>query len=150
MDITITMVQDEIMDAIKDFMIKHDVVTAGKEVDINLVAGRGPNGHSAVIAIKGNTPGAIPAGPINRTPVAVPVATAKLEPSPLGSDEPDPFAADALPTDSKAALRAKKTAAVAKKDVIEEVDALFAQENSMTEDLEEEVTEAEDVLFGAE
>ena len=66
MDITITMVQDEIMDAIKDFMVKHDVVTAGKEVEINLVAGRGPNGHSAVIAIKGNIPGAIPTGPINR------------------------------------------------------------------------------------
>jgi len=132
-------------------MVKHDVVTAGKEVEISLIAGRGPAGHSAVIAIKGNTPGAIPTGPVIRTPtIATPVASTKTEPSPLGSDEPDPFANDVLPADSKAALRAKKTAAVAKKDVIEEVDALFAQENSMTEDLEEEVTETEDVLFGAE
>lgn len=146
MDITITMVQDEIMDAIKDFMVKHDVVTAGKEVDINLVAGRGPNGHSAVIAIKNSlTPSAIPTGPVPRAAVTPGPAVVPTSPVPA---EVDPFAAD-LPADSKAALRAKKTAST-KKDVTEEVDALFAQENSMTEDLEEEVPEEQEVLFGAE
>jgi hypothetical protein len=150
MDITITMVQDEIMDAIKDFMIKHDVVTVGKEIDINLVAGRGPAGHSAVIAIKGNIPSGIviPAKPVHRA--ATPLVDEE-EMRVSGNPIPNLFAADP-PADSKAAMRIKNIAG--KPDVAaavqNEVDALFATENSMTEDRKDEVTEAEDVLFGAE
>jgi len=54
MDITVTMSEDEIIHAIKNYMADQDVVTLNKEVEVNLVAGRGVNGHSAVISIKGN------------------------------------------------------------------------------------------------
>jgi hypothetical protein len=54
MDITVTMSEDEIIHAIKNYMADQDVVTLNKEVEVNLVAGRGVNGHSAVISIKGS------------------------------------------------------------------------------------------------
>ena len=61
MDITVTMTEPEILAAIKDFLFKHDVVSPTKEIEITLVAGRGANGHSAVIAVKNAvTAGIIP------------------------------------------------------------------------------------------
>jgi len=148
MDITITMVQEEIFGAIKDFMVKHDVVTAGKEVEINLVAGRGPNGYSAVISTKGDVASIIPTGPINRAAVTpTPVVEEQKVTAP---PTPNLFDTD-LPADPKAAMRAKKAAP--KPDIAntvkEEVDALFAQEHELTEEVED-VAETEDVLFGAE
>ena len=147
MDITITMVQEEIFGAIKDFMVKHDVITVGKEVEINLVAGRGPNGYSAVISTKGDVASIIPTGPISRAAVTPPP---QVEEQVTAPPTPNLFAVD-LPADPKAAMRAKKAAP--KPDIAttvkEEVDALFAQENELGEEVED-VAETEDVLFGAE
>jgi hypothetical protein len=89
MDITITMNEAEIVTAIKDFLNTQDVPTVGKEVEVNMVAGRGANGHSAVITIKKEElvsllepvvepPVVVPAPDV--TPVA-PVITAEPEPS---------------------------------------------------------------------
>lgn len=52
MDITITLNQDEILGSICNFLRDKNVVTDDKNIEINLVAGRGSNGHSAVISIK--------------------------------------------------------------------------------------------------
>lgn len=52
MDITITLNQDEILASICNFLRDKNVVTDDKNIEINLVAGRGSNGHSAVISIK--------------------------------------------------------------------------------------------------
>ena len=56
MDITVTMTEPEIKEAIRDFLRKHDVVSPNKEIDVNMVAGRGTNGHSAVISVKNAIP----------------------------------------------------------------------------------------------
>lgn len=55
MDITVTMNEEEIAQAVKDYMTAQNVVTIDKDVEVNLVAGRGVNGHSAVITIKSGT-----------------------------------------------------------------------------------------------
>ena len=52
MDITVTMNEAEIVEAIKGYMSEKGVLTVGKDTEVNLVAGRGTNGHSAVISIK--------------------------------------------------------------------------------------------------
>jgi len=52
MDITVTMSEEEIIEAIKNYMNDQDIITTDKCIEVNLVAGRGPNGHSAVISIK--------------------------------------------------------------------------------------------------
>ena len=52
MDITITLNQEEILGSICNFLRDKNVVTDDKNIEINLVAGRGSNGHSAVISIK--------------------------------------------------------------------------------------------------
>lgn len=52
MDITITLNEEEIVTAIKDYLNTQDVPTAGKEVEVNMVAGRGANGHSAIVSVK--------------------------------------------------------------------------------------------------
>ena len=52
MDITITLNQNEILASICNFLRAKNVVTDDKNIEINLVAGRGANGHSAVISIK--------------------------------------------------------------------------------------------------
>ena len=56
MDITITLNQDEILGSICNFLRAKNVVTDDKNIEINLVAGRGANGHSAVISIKDGEP----------------------------------------------------------------------------------------------
>ena len=56
MDITVTMTEPEIKEAIRDFLRKHDVVSPNKEIDVTMVAGRGTNGHSAVISVKNAIP----------------------------------------------------------------------------------------------
>ena len=56
MDITITLNQDEILGSICNFLREKNVVTDDKNIEINLVAGRGANGHSAVISIKDGEP----------------------------------------------------------------------------------------------
>jgi len=72
MDITVTMTEPEIIEAIKDFLFKHDVVSQNKEIEVTMVAGRGTNGHSAVIAVKNAvttiTPTVVAAGPIKEDP----------------------------------------------------------------------------------
>ena len=67
MDITITMNEDEIVTAIKDFLDTQDVPTAGKEVEVQMVAGRGTNGHSAVITVKKEEPAAPEQPVVKRT-----------------------------------------------------------------------------------
>ena len=56
MDITITMTEPEIKDAICGFLLQHDVISKNKEIEVNMVAGRGSNGHSAVISVKNAVP----------------------------------------------------------------------------------------------
>ena len=59
MEITITLNQEEILGSICNFLRDKNVVTDDKNIEINLVAGRGANGHSAVVSIKdGDTKGA--------------------------------------------------------------------------------------------
>ena len=96
MDITITLNQDEILGSICNFLRAKNVVTDDKNIEINLVAGRGANGHSAVISIKDGEPkgidttmasaklttstepdGAVPAPQTRRT-------RAKTQPEPQG------------------------------------------------------------------
>ena len=111
MNITITLSQDEIHDALKDFMVKHDVVTANKEIDINLVAGRGPAGFSAVISISGTIQeGIVPNKPVAResllelTPDAEPEPPVQ-EPRVQKQDLPEP---EAPPVEKEKKTRAKK------------------------------------------
>lgn len=53
MDITITMNEEEISAAIKSYLKSQDIIdTKGKTIEVNMVAGRGTNGHSAVISVK--------------------------------------------------------------------------------------------------
>jgi hypothetical protein len=89
MNVTITLVQDEIHAAIKDFIGKHNIITEDKDIKIDLVASRGAAGFSAVIAINGDllaevesrlTPPApeVPSTPVARevTPPAAPATPA--------------------------------------------------------------------------
>lgn len=43
--------EDEILEAIKEYISKQGIVTAGREVTVELTAGRGPNGARATIEI---------------------------------------------------------------------------------------------------
>ena len=79
MDITITLNQEEILGSICNFLRDKNVVTDDKNIEINLVAGRGSNGHSAVISIKDS----------ESKGVGAVVAAAKLTTTP----EPDTAAA---------------------------------------------------------
>ena len=132
MNITITLVQDEIIDAIKDYIAKHDVVMAGKNIDIDLVAGRGPAGHSAVINIKGNITAGDPVIAVRQPNT---VANVEEEESVVEETEVE-----------EPKKRGRKPGTKAK--ITEEVDALFAQENELTEDPVEE-EETEESLFGS-
>jgi len=66
MDITVTMTEPEIKEAIRDYLFKHDVVSQNKEIEVNMVAGRGTNGHSAVISVKNAVTTINPTEPIPR------------------------------------------------------------------------------------
>ena len=52
MNLTITMTEAEIVAAIKSAVNATGLVSVGQEVGVNLIASRGPTGHSAVIEIK--------------------------------------------------------------------------------------------------
>lgn len=84
MDITITLNHDEIKEAVLAHLTKHDVGVEGKEIDFNLVAGRGSAGGSAVIAIKGDLP-VITAAAID-TKVLAPEAPQVKAPAKKGKD----------------------------------------------------------------
>ena len=56
MDITVTITEPEIKEAICDYLFKHEVISKNKEIEVNMVAGRGTNGHSAVISVKNAIP----------------------------------------------------------------------------------------------
>lgn len=154
MDITITMVQSEIIDAIKSYLDKHDILTAGKEIEINLTAGRGPSGHSAVIAIKGSLNALSTAGmtaPVPPTPTAPP-----LEPAvPVYMDEPmfteEPTPPEPTPKTRKPRTPAAPVPTPAQVTQVDNtVDDLFSEAaNNVVEESVAEVTEEEESLFGA-
>jgi hypothetical protein len=83
-DITVTMDEVEIIQAIKDYMSQQDVVTINKDVEVNLVAGRGVNGHSAVISIKSG----VIAPPENRLEAAGQIISGKKEEVPAEKAAP--------------------------------------------------------------
>lgn len=112
MDITVTMTEPEIIEAIKDFLFKHDVVSQSKEIEVNMVAGRGSNGHSAVIAVK-NAVSTVTTAGLDSLPKAEPkeedipmykqVAPAKTQPAPepvVTKDVPMPTQAQEIPTEA--------------------------------------------------
>ena len=88
MDIVVTMTENEIVDAIKNYMNDQDIVTLGKNIEVNLVAGRGPNGHSAVITIKkdGDTQNATP----NPAPATTPAPTRQTKKADPAKAKPEP------------------------------------------------------------
>ena len=93
MDITITLNQDEILGSICNFLRAKNVVTDDKNIEINLVAGRGANGHSAIISIKDGEPKGIDAT----------MASAKL----TTSTEPDGAAPPPPPTRRRTTAKAQ-------------------------------------------
>jgi len=54
MDITITLSEDEIKEAVTSHLKKSNVPTLGKDMDFTFTQGRGSNGASAVVCLKGN------------------------------------------------------------------------------------------------
>lgn len=82
--------QQDIEQAIKNFIGTQVTIREGQEVTIDLKAGRGDNGYSATIEI-GAPVNKAPTGPVNRTPVASPakqkVVVAETKPEPV---EPSP------------------------------------------------------------
>lgn len=145
MDIVVTMTENEIVDAIKNYMNDQDIVTLGKNIEVNLVAGRGPNGHSAVITIKkdgdiqNERPNPAPtkdSAPAKQTKKADPVKK-KPEPEPV-VDTPvilpvEEKAPEAPPIEAVTDLFADAGEAVAPDPAIE------LDENTVTEGSTEEV-----------
>jgi len=156
MDITITMVQSEIIDAIKSYLDKHDILTSGKEIEISLTASRSPAGHSAVIAIKGNLNALSTAG------MTVPVTTTDVEPTPTPVVTPvdEQLFAEVVPEPVKQTRKPRTPAVPAAiftpeptpvpTPVADVVEDLFSEASSNTvEETVAEVTEEEESLFGA-
>ena len=52
MEITVTLNTDDIKDAITKYLENNDIIRKDNIIEVNMVAGRGSNGHSAVISIK--------------------------------------------------------------------------------------------------
>ena len=52
MEITVTLNTDDIKDAITRYLENNDIIRKDNIIEVNMVAGRGSNGHSAVISIK--------------------------------------------------------------------------------------------------
>jgi len=157
MDITITMVQSEIIDAIKSYLDKHDILTSGKEIEISLTASRSPAGHSAVIAIKGNL------NALSTTGMTVPVTTPDVEPTPTPVVTPvdEQLFAEVVPEPVKQTRKPRTPAApaaiftpeptpVQAAQIADVVEDLFSEASSNTvEETVAEVTEEEESLFGA-
>jgi hypothetical protein len=155
MDITITMVQSEIIDAIKSYLDKHDILTSGKEIEISLTASRSPAGHSAVIAIKGNLNALSTAGmmaPVLTTPEVDPPSAPVTTPA-----DASLFAADPVPEPVKQTRKPRTPAAPAPEStpaqvaqVADVVEDLFSEASTnAVEEAVAEVTEEEESLFGA-
>lgn len=49
----LTLEHDEIVAAIEQFVTDQGVKTEGKVVEVTMIAGRGANGHSAIVDIRG-------------------------------------------------------------------------------------------------
>lgn len=134
MYITVTMAEDEIIQAIKNFMEEQDIVTINKDISVNLVAGRGANGHSAVIAIKSNTaatPNVTHLGtlPHNEIDEALPqcVESPEVQNTEVSADE-------IPPTRKKRESKSMTDAGNAK---VVNMFTDVADENSVTEDIED-------------
>jgi len=154
MDITITMVQSEIIDAIKSYLDKHDILTSGKEIEISLTASRSPAGHSAVIAIKGNLNALSTAGmmaPVLTTPEVNPPS------APVATPADESLFAEVVQEPVKQTRKPRTPAAPAPEptpvqvaQVADVVEDLFSEaSNNAVEETVAEVTEEEESLFGA-
>jgi len=160
MDITITMVQSEIIDAIKSYLDKHDILTSGKEIEISLNATRSPAGTSAVIAIKGSLNALSVAGmtaPVLTTPEVDPPSTPVATPadeSLFAEVVPEPVKQTRKPRTpaTPAATFTPEPTPVQVAQVADVVEDLFSEASTNTVTVEEtvaEVTEEEESLFGA-
>lgn len=72
----VTLNESEIKDALIQYVAGHGVAVAGRDVSVSLVAGRGPNGHSATIDI--SNAGTAAASYLSDTPDATPDVTATV------------------------------------------------------------------------
>lgn len=77
----ITLNQDEIFVAIEQYVRAQITVNDDQEIDIDLKAGRGENGHSATLDIRPAKPSA------KKTAKPAVVRTAKPDPAPKGEPE---------------------------------------------------------------
>lgn len=67
----VTLNESEIKDALIQYVAGHGVAVAGRDVSVSLVAGRGPNGHSATIDIS-NAGGTTASSYLSDTPDITP------------------------------------------------------------------------------
>ena len=148
MEITVTMTQPEINDAIQAFLTTHGVVSPGRNVDITLVsAGRGAAGHSAVISIKSEIAEVKAALEGQIKPKDVPVNTAEVK------QEDNPFAESDKPAEApKRGRKAAEPEKVVSEPVAEtkapaEDDLFSAEENNVVESVN--AAAEEESLFSA-
>jgi hypothetical protein len=156
MDITITVATDEINQAIQDYLAKHGILPQGKEAKIELVAGRGSVGHTAMITLKGVGVAQLAAAIANggapeaekEDPFKIPDAKPDIVPSPAAQKRTRASKAAAEPevtqttVETPAAEKGLDATLTAAADMVnEKVEDLFSEaadtdsldENSVTE-----------------
>lgn len=85
MQMTLRLNDEEIQEAIGDYILAHGAETEGKRVIITLIAGRGENGNSATVEIKPMEEEKVPEKKTRkkRAPKEVPVSETKVLGKPL-------------------------------------------------------------------